>query len=46
MSASRHNCGGPDTGPAYAAADAGLEMLTVRLRPERWTTVDYGKTGL
>lgn len=37
---------GPDTGPAYAAANAGLEMLTVRLRPERWTTVDYGKTGL
>ena len=37
---------GPDAGPAYAAANAGLDMLTVRLRPERWTTVDYGKTGI
>jgi PPOX class probable F420-dependent enzyme len=37
---------GAELGAAYATDNAGLDMATVRLRPERWFTVDYGKTGL
>jgi PPOX class probable F420-dependent enzyme len=37
---------GAEMGAEYAETNAGLDMVTVRLRPERWFTVDYGKTGL
>lgn len=38
---------GDGLGAAYAEENAGSDgVLTVRLRPERWTTVDYGKTGI
>lgn len=36
---------GPELGARYADATAGTyEAVTVRLRPEHWTTVDYGKS--
>lgn len=38
---------GPDLGAQYAAANPPSDDTAVmRLRPERWLTVDYGKTGL
>ena len=33
---------GHEAGTAYAEENAGMQLTTVRLRPERWTTVDYG----
>lgn len=37
---------GTEAGNAYADELAGTyEAVTVRLHPERWTTVDYGKEG-
>lgn len=35
---------GEAQGQAYAAQATG-ENITVRMRPERWLTVDYGKLG-
>ncbi|MEM7078237.1 MAG: pyridoxamine 5'-phosphate oxidase family protein [Pseudomonadota bacterium] len=35
---------GPEQGQAYADASSG-NSYTVRVRPERWLTVDYGKMG-
>lgn len=38
---------GPELGDQYVASTEGGEVdsLTVRLAPERWLTVDYGKLG-
>jgi PPOX class probable F420-dependent enzyme len=37
---------GDDAGARYAEEVGGTyDAVTVRLRPERWTTVDYGKDG-
>jgi PPOX class probable F420-dependent enzyme len=35
---------GEEGGRGYAAANPGGDNTRVRLRPERWFTVDYGKT--
>lgn len=38
---------GPELGTRYAAANPpGDGTAVVRITPERWLTVDYGKTGL
>jgi hypothetical protein len=36
----------PRRAPSTPRPTPGFDMVTVRLRPERWFTVDYGKTGL
>jgi hypothetical protein len=38
---------GPEMGDQYIASTEGedVDSLTVRLAPERWHTVDYGKLG-
>lgn len=34
---------GPDLGAEYARGSASADDLVVRVRPERWLAVDYGK---
>lgn len=36
---------GDEQGRTYAAAAAGEENVVVRMAPERWLAVDYGKDG-
>jgi nitroimidazol reductase NimA-like FMN-containing flavoprotein (pyridoxamine 5'-phosphate oxidase superfamily) len=36
---------GPELGADYARGSAGEANLVVRVRPERWLAVDYGKQG-
>jgi PPOX class probable F420-dependent enzyme len=36
---------GEDMGRAYAASSAGSDDIRLRLRPQRWFSVDYGKRG-
>jgi PPOX class probable F420-dependent enzyme len=36
---------GEELGRAYAANSTGPDDIRLRLRPERWYTVDYGKPG-
>lgn len=36
---------GPEMGAAYAAGGTAADEIRIRLRPERWLTVDYGKQG-
>ena len=35
---------GEEMGKGYAASNPGADDVRVRLRPQRWYTVDYGKT--
>ena len=36
---------GERTGDAYTDANAGRESLRISIRPDRWLTVDYAKSG-
>lgn len=36
---------GERMGDAYASANAGRESLRISIRPDRWLTVDYGKSS-
>jgi PPOX class probable F420-dependent enzyme len=38
-----HRYMGPELGDAYIAATEGEDGVTLRIRPERWHTVDYSK---
>lgn len=40
-----HRYLGPDLGDQYIAATGGRPELLVRIRPERWLTVDYAKSS-
>lgn len=37
---------GEELGDAYTDANAGSESVRVSIRPDRWLTVDYAKTGI
>ncbi len=36
---------GNTAGDAYVEETKGVEEVLIRMRPERWSTADYGKTS-